>query len=323
MSHDKGRSVARRVKHALIAEGRLRSGWRVALYLFCYLLGMLGTQIPVTVLYVAYVYARGADVVSRLVEMLQPDHLAVGLVLAFKLAELAMLLPLTYVFCRFLDRRPLSGLGLGRGSGWGQEILLGLALGATQMALILGLEWAGGWLTVACLDGAALIHGLAQAGIAMALFVLVAMGEELLFRGYLQVNLGEGIGSWPALVVTSALFGVFHALNPHFGWLPLLNIALAGLAMGYGRLVSGRLWLPMAYHLSWNFFQGPVLALPVSGMRYGGLLAVADRGAAPLLTGAAFGPEGGLIGTAVLLLAFPMFWWWGRRQRKFHKSMRT
>jgi hypothetical protein len=147
------------------------------------------------------------------------------------------------------------------------------------------------------------------------MFLLVALGEELVFRGYLLVNLREGIGPVLALALTSLLFGLFHSLNPNFNLLALVNITLAGAALGYGWLVTGSLWLPMAYHFSWNFFQGPVFSLPVSGVRYGGLLAVADRGTAPLITGAAFGPEGGLVGTLALLLAFPAFWLWGRWRR--------
>ena len=72
----------------------------------------------------------------------------------------------------------------------------------------------------------------------------------------------------------------------------------------------------MAYHLSWNLFQGPVYGLPVSGVRFGGLFSVTDLHA-PLLTGGTFGFEGGLLATVVLLLAFPVYWLWGQwRERE-------
>ena len=297
-----------------VREGRLRSGWRVGLYLACYLIGLLIVQTPVSVLYVGYAMLRGARTASDLLAVLQLDRLPIWFFLVLKVAELAMLLPLTYLFCRFLDRRDWISLGFRLERGWPADMLLGLALGGAQMLAILGIGWVGGWLSVGLPDRAALARGLAEGAVAAALFVLVAVGEELIFRGYLQVNLGEGIGRWEALVFASLLFGVTHALNPHFGWMALLNIALAGLAMGYGRLVTGNLWLPMAYHLSWNFFQGPVFSLPVSGMRYAGLLQVANRGGAPLVTGGAFGPEGGLVGTLALLSSFLAFWLWGRRR---------
>ena len=92
------------------------------------------------------------------------------------------------------------------------------------------------------------------------------------------------------------------------------NITLAGAALSYGRIVTGSLWLPIAYHFSWNLFQGSVFGMPVSGVRYGGLLAAMDQAAASLFTGGSFGPEGGLIGTLAVFSAFPVFWLWGHRQ---------
>jgi membrane protease YdiL (CAAX protease family) len=298
-----------------IRDRRLRSGWRVGLYLACYLIGLFAVQTPVVILYVGYLMLQEGASTSRLWAAVQMDRWPIWLFLALKVAELAMLLPLTYLFARFLDRRDWTSLGFRRDRGWMLDLLLGLAIGGVQMLTILGIEWAGGWLTVGWPGNAAFIQGMIEATIAAGLFVLVAVGEELVFRGYLQVNLREGIGLLPALALTALLFGVFHAINPNFSWMALFNIVLAGISMSYGKVVTGNLWLPIAYHLSWNFFQGPILALPVSGMRFGGLLAVVDSGAAPFFTGAAFGPEGGLIGTLVLLASFPLFWLWGHWRR--------
>jgi len=183
------------------------------------------------------------------------------------------------------------------------------------MAVIFGIECAAGWLSVAPLDAQALVRGALRGTLALGLFVLAAVGEEVMFRGYLQVNLGEGLGTLTAIAFSSLLFAFLHGLNPNVTWLALLNIALAGAVMGYGRATSGNLWLPMGYHLAWNWVQGALLALPVSGMRYGGMLAVTDTGAALLFTGGAFGPEAGLVGTAILLSGFPVLWWWHRPSR--------
>lgn len=291
---------------------RLRSGWRAGLYLMGYLLGLLIVETPALGLYAGYLMAQGVRSAPDLLARMLPDRLPIGFTLALKAAELAMLLPLTALFCRTIDRRQWIGLGFGRGRGWQMDLLLGLGLGGAQMLAVLGIEWAGGWVSVGVPDRAALIDGLEVGVWAAGLFLVVAAGEELIFRGYLHVNLCEGMGSLPALMATSLLFGAFHAMNPHFSWLALLNVALAGLSLGYGRVVTGALWLPMAYHLSWNFTQGALLSLPVSGVRYGGLLEVTDLGTAPLITGAAFGPEGGWICTLILASSFPVLWAWGR-----------
>jgi hypothetical protein len=113
------------------------------------------------------------------------------------------------------------------------------------------------------------------------------------------------------LAVSSILFALFHALNPNLTPLAMLNLFLAGVALGVGYWATRSLWLPIAYHLSWNFVQGSILGLPVSGMRYGGLLLIADWGKAPLMTGHTFGPEGGLLATGMLVGAIGVFGWWG------------
>lgn len=314
--------MMKKLSRLFIQDNRLCSGWRVILYLLCYLLGLLAVQMPVAVLYAAYLMlSQGLSSPTELLGAVQPEKLPLWFYLLLKTAELIMLLPLTWAFRRFIDRRDFASLGFHRDWRWMRDLLLGLALGGVQIFAIFGLEWAGGWLSVELLAGPALARGLAAGGLAAVLFVLVAVGEELIFRGYLLTNLRDGSGPAVALLLSSVIFGLFHALNPNFNLLALLNIALAGAGLGYALLLTGNLWLPMAYHFSWNFFQGAVLALPVSGARYGGLLAVSDQGAAPLITGAAFGPEGGIIGTLALLSTFPLLWLWGRRRRPVELKM--
>jgi membrane protease YdiL (CAAX protease family) len=302
-----------------IRDGRLRAGWRVTLYLLVYLLGLFLLQIPLLSLYaILYVASHVPTTPEGLFSALLPANLPLWFVTVLKLFELALVLVLTYLWGRFLDRRRFVEYGFRRAQGWRGDLILGLALGAAQMALILATEWAAGWLSVGLLDSTTMIAGLGDAVLGLVLFVLVAVGEELTFRGYVQTNLQEGTrragAGAIALVLSSLLFGIFHAMNPNLTWMALLNLFLAGMALGYGYLATGNLWLPIAYHLSWNTIQGPIFGLAVSGVRYGGLLALSDRGPASWVTGGAFGPEGGLVGTLVLLTAFPVFWWWGRRR---------
>jgi membrane protease YdiL (CAAX protease family) len=285
--------------------------------MLCYVIGLLVVQTPIVGLYVARLLAQGLATPSSLMEALQPSQLPLWLDTALKGAELLMVIAFTYLLGRLIDHRAFAGFGFHLTRGWLGDIALGLALGAGQMAFIVAVEWAGGWLTVGRPTAAALIKGTTDAAFAVILFASVAVGEELIFRGYVQTNLREGSGPAIALVLSSILFGLFHSLNPNITWLGWLNIALAGVAMGYGYLATGNLWLPIGYHFTWNFFQGPILGLPVSGVRYGGLLTAVDRGMAPWITGGAFGPEGGAIGTLVLLSSFPIIWWWKQEQARF------
>jgi membrane protease YdiL (CAAX protease family) len=298
-----------------VSEGRLRAGWRIALYLVTYVTALLIVQTPLSVAYLFYLASTGVRSLGELQAALQTDQLPLWLYLLLKSAEVAVLAPLTFALRRWVDKRSFHSLGFGTDRGTSRELLLGLTIGAAQITLVFAIAWAAGWLSVEMPAAAGRVRGLAQGATALLLFVLVALGEELVFRGYLQVNGREAVGAPLSLLLISFGFGLFHVLNPNFRWLALLNITLAGLALGYGRHVTGSLWLPMAYHFSWNLFQGPVFGLPVSGVRYGGLLSVTDL-RAPLLTGGAFGPEGGLLATVVLLLAFPVYWLWGKWRRR-------
>ena len=140
-----------------VLDGRLRSGWRVMLYLFCYGIALLLVQIPILVLYIVLLVWRGAASTADIVAQLQTDQLPAWLYGALKLGEFAMLVLLTILFCRFLDRRRWVSLGFRRERGWLLDVALGVALGGVQMALIFGVAWGSGSLDVSvpCTDPAA------------------------------------------------------------------------------------------------------------------------------------------------------------------------
>ena len=206
-----------------------------------------------------------------------------------------MVLLLTYLFRRFLDRQSFTSLGFVRRRGWLWEIGLGIALGFVLMGGIFLAEWGGGWLTVG--DGVwrfqALGPALLMLGGYLVLFILAGAFEEIIFRGYILQNLREWPSTILAVVVSSILFGLLHGLNPNFNLFAALNIALAGVAFCYAYLITGNLWLPIAYHFSWNFFQGPVFAFPVSGMISGGLLLTQVSQAGSAITVEPLGQKGG------------------------------
>lgn len=291
-----------------IKDGRLRPTWRVLLYLAAYFVGQFLVQIPIGIAYGAYLLYRQVEAIS--LERLPFPFLALS-----ALASLFAVLFITWAFRRFLDKGTLLGLGLHRSKRWSREIGTGLALGFLLMAFIFLLEWALGWVRIQgfawrlqppiTLIGALLGY--------VSFYTFVAFGEEVTFRGYIVQNLREEWGSLVALLVSSFLFALLHGLNPNFTPLALVGIALAGVFMAYGYFLSGSLWLPIAFHFSWNFAQGPLFSFPVSGLASEGLLIVEWSEAPPFLTGGAFGPEGGVVGMLALLLGLLLLRLRGRR----------
>ena len=129
--------------------------------------------------------------------------------------------------------------------------------------------------------------------------IFPAISEEMLFRGILFRWIEAFGGSWAALLLTSAFFGAAHLANPHASAIAAVGIAFeAGVMLGAAYMLTRSLWLPMGIHAAWNFTQGEIFDIPVSGMPVHGLLAARLSGP-PLLTGNGFGLEASLIAIVV------------------------
>ena len=219
-----------------------------------------------------------------------------------------------WVAGRFLDRRPFSGFGLMLDRDWWLDFCFGLSLGALLMTGIFLVELAAGWVTVAgTFEAAGSGAFFPTILMPLVLFLCVGISEEMLSRGYQITNLAEGL-NFPGLggpkvavllawVISSSLFGLGHLGNPNATVVSTLNIALAGLLLGIGYVLTGRLAIPIGLHITWNFFQGNVFGFPVSGLEPVGATVLSTEQGGPLLyTGGVFGPEAGLLDIAATLV---------------------
>lgn len=191
---------------------------------------------------------------------------------------------LVFFFRKIADRQNISSLGLAW-KGFGKERTGGLLAGIlliTVIATILWLMKLVQWFT-ADADAQGLL-------IVLGLLLLVAIGEELVFRGYVLSNLMQFMPKEAALFISSILFAVFHSLNPNFSIIAFINIFIAGVLLGVNYIYTKNLWFGIFFHFSWNFFQGPVLGFQVSGIDLPALLQQDLRGSV-LLTGGRFGLE--------------------------------
>ncbi len=206
------------------------------------------------------------------------------------------------------------------------EALRGLAIG-TAAAFVLFSVIVG----VAALFGSYRIVG--WGGMGNWAFILFGGGvgagfiEELIFRGILFRWIEEFAGSWAALFVTSALFGLGHIGNDNASWFSSVAIAIeAGLMLGGAYMLTRSLWVPIGIHFGWNVTQGLVWDVPVSGNDVDGLVDARLVGD-PLISGGAFGLEASVI-ALVVAGAFGVWLvkraadkgevmrpWWVRRRR--------
>jgi membrane protease YdiL (CAAX protease family) len=140
-------------------------------------------------------------------------------------------------------------------------------------------------------------------GVALATSIYAAVGEEIIFRGVIYRLFEEGFGTFAAIVVSGAIFGLIHAFNPGATLVSTLAIAFeAGILLAAAYAMSRSLWLPIGLHFGWNFTEGGIFSAAVSGGHAHGLIATTFSGP-PLLTGGAFGPEASIPAVAVCVAA--------------------
>jgi membrane protease YdiL (CAAX protease family) len=131
--------------------------------------------------------------------------------------------------------------------------------------------------------------------------VAAALMEEIIFRGIIYRLTEAAFGSIVAIVASATLFGAAHAVSPNMTPLALAAIAVeAGVLLALAYVVTRRLWFVIGFHAAWNFTQGGIFGLAVSGHRSEGLLLGRTSGP-EWLTGGQFGPEASLISIAVCL----------------------
>lgn len=133
--------------------------------------------------------------------------------------------------------------------------------------------------------------------------IVPAFTEEVLFRGILFRWIEEFGGTWAALIVSSAFFGAAHLLNPDATWFSSFAIAVeAGLLLGGAYMLTRSLWMPIGLHAAWNFTQGAIFGVPISGHASQGLVRAELQGPA-LLSGGGFGLEASVIAIAIASVA--------------------
>lgn len=271
-------------------EGRLRNGWWILGFLAVIVACMAAFQLVIPIL-----KRHG----------IKNGDWVVGVLFLFSMVA-------TW-FCTRLRKEPMASAGWRLDGRWALELGWGFLLGGGAMLLASGLIWAVGGVTWE-LDAA---RSLRTLGLGFLVFILVALWEENLFRGFLFQRLVNGLGEWPAQLILALFFGIAHWGNPGMQgatklW-ATLGIALAAVFMGLAYLRTRSLAMPIGIHLAWNWVQGNVLGFGVSGTTQHGWLRPVFHGKGAWLSGGAFGPEASLFGSVAVLAGIFMLWAWKGR----------
>lgn len=207
-------------------------------------------------------------------------------------------------YCLKFERRRLFTLGICR-EGCVFEYLLGYLFGAaaiTASAAIILATGSGVW--------RGLDRGVTTPYILLyfAGYLVQGFSEELLLRGFLLVSLSKNCSGTGAVFGSAVAFALLHLGNNNVSPLALFNIFLFGVFAAVCFLKRGSIWMISAFHSAWNFVQGNILGMSVSGGTVSETVFGIELTGADWLSGGAFGAEGSIFTTLVLsaciLLAF-------------------
>ncbi|HEV7397919.1 MAG TPA: type II CAAX endopeptidase family protein, partial [Pyrinomonadaceae bacterium] len=272
--------------------GRLRSGWRVGIFVILFVV-------------VAFLLAW---LERALLVLAGPGSLASHPLVAdliFRITFFCEAILAGWLCNKYLEGLPWRALGLTFHRLWWWDLLFGSIIGALSLGLAALIAFGAGGLRFSLSAGAAVyltIRSMASTG---GLFLVGALAEEALFRGYPLQTLTRARLAWLAILLTSLPFAAVHLSNPNVAaGFTFVNTALAGVWLAAAYLRTRSLWFPLGVHWAWNWTLGSVLGLPVSGLNLAKhtLLKGYDLGPA-WLTGGDYGIEGGLACTIVLIIS--------------------
>jgi membrane protease YdiL (CAAX protease family) len=274
-------------------HGELRSGWMLALVFA--IMFMLQFFVGSVIGIIALLQAADPGNLAEVAELIYEMSASPVAMLVIEVVNIGLLL----LLFRVVYKRPLRQMGFYKEGGV-KQTLFGILFGAASISIAA---------TVLLITGMAEVSGVNADSLRadsmfwfwLGLFVVVAFYEEIMTRGVMMTALKTTRNFWVIVLLPSVIFGVMHALNPNVTLFSLVNIALVGVLFSYLFIKTGRLWAPIGYHFAWNFIQGNIYGIPVSGLEAPSLMAYHASGP-EWLTGGAFGVEGGAIATAVIVL---------------------
>lgn len=228
-----------------------------------------------------YTFARGARM-----SMATPVGVAIYLT--------TMPLPalLAYLFLvRVVERRPVDELSPRRLPA---GLALGLLGGLALFSVVVGVLWLlGSYHVIGTNPDAHWLLALLSVGLG------AGVGEEIVTRGVLFRIAEEGLGTWWALAISALFFGFAHGHNPGATVWSSAAIAIeAGVLFALIYHLTRSLWPCIGLHAAWNFAQGTIYGIPVSGGHADGWL-VSTRSGPDWLSGGVFGAEASVVALLV------------------------
>ena len=237
----------------------------------------------------------------------------------FQLGNFFFMALLVFLWVKFIEKRPFSSLGFFK-EGWLKELGRGFLIGAVQFSLVvvLLLVTGTGSLKLGQLNLQSLIFVVAI----IPFWILQGGTEELVTRGWLFPAVSAKSNIFIGILISSALFGALHLFNPGVSILSIVNIILDGIFACFLMLKYDNMWVLAGMHGAWNFVQGNIYGIQISGQGAStSILNYSSQSSVDLLSGGAFGAEGSIFATIVLIGCIAYLYWSLKKENRLPQAL--
>lgn len=289
-------------------EKELRSGWKITFVLLCYFLfATILTIIFESILGIIYFSSNKGSIntagfLNYVMNIIKDNP--IGHIIT-EIIDFIGLLFSIFIFLILIDKKSFKDIGMVSLKKGMKNFIYGLLLGAVSISLIFFVLLFTKNLKI---ENSIINPKFSMSAIyGIVIFIIVGFKEEILSRGYCITVLNQMKKPYISIIISSLIFSSLHILNPNVKLLGLANIFLVGILFGYMYIKTKNLWMPIGYHITWNYFQGNVFGFPVSGINQNGIYNIINYND-NILTGGSFGPEAGILTTLIILLGLLVIW---------------
>ena len=200
------------------------------------------------------------------------------------------------LYVKYGERRTITSMGFST-SGWVKSYMQGAIMGILLISCVAFLSAIFGEIEYNSIN-----KSFSLMPFMAALFLsIINIREEVIFRGWFLTTPYSTENPIRAIVVGSVIFGVIHLGNANVTALSILNLMLFSVLLSEIFLIFKNIWIVAAIHTMWNFTQGKILGLPISGIQAN--VSLFDFDIVPNSLTGGFGLEANIFTLIILIIA--------------------
>ncbi len=300
-----------RIKKPQIAieaeKGKRRTlGAEIGIFILVFLIGSLLAGI-IPAIYDMIIMLNDEEILNRIEEaILNPDGMFGGMMdIVLDMTDgmyivtlfcTAIVILTAIIYCTKIEKRSLYSMGITKAHA-GKNYAMGLLFGLVLFSICIGL---------AALFGGIKLNGINDdVNLFIVILYLVGFGiqgfsEEITFRGYFMVSIMKKSSVPKAVFINSLAFAIAHMLNPGLTVIAFVNLMLIGVLMSVYVIKTNNIWGAAAFHSMWNFAQGILYGISVSGTDAKSVVLSTDNAGNKMINGGIFGMEASILTTVVV-----------------------